>query len=126
MCCNRKNAQNLPRGNTSPIKKFVKPLKDYIVNIDLSQIEWRIAADLSGDKTMIDELWHGLDIHTDNATKFFGAGKYEKTSDEFKSLRTTAKVLGFRLLTIRGVHMATYEMNCVNSWNLSSIDWRQS
>ena len=98
MCCNRKNAQNLPRGNTSPIKKFVKPLKDYIVNIDLSQIEWRIAADLSGDKTMIDELWHGLDIHTDNATKFFGAGKYEKTSDEFKSLRTTAKVLGFRLL----------------------------
>ena len=92
------NGQNLPRGGTSPIKKFFKPKYDYIVNLDLGQIEWRMAAELSRDPVMLHELYTDLDIHADNAVRFFGAGKYAPDSAEFKSLRSIAKTFTFRLL----------------------------
>lgn len=92
------NGQNFPRSGTSPIKKFFKSSNGVIVNLDLAQIEWRIAAELSRDEVMLDELRHGLDIHADNAVRFFGAGKFSPDSKEFKALRTTAKVMSFRLL----------------------------
>lgn len=85
------NGQNFPRGGTSPIKTFFKSKQGVIVNIDLAQIEWRIAAELSRDPVMLHELNEGLDIHSDNALRFFGADKYPRDSAEFKRLRTTAK-----------------------------------
>lgn len=92
------NGQNLPRKGTSPIKKFFLPKNGYIVNLDLGQIEWRIAAELSRDPVMLDELNHGLDFHADNALKFFGADKFPRDSDEFDKRRNTAKTFGFRML----------------------------
>lgn len=92
------NGQNFPRGGTSPIKTFFKSKQGVIVNIDLAQIEWRIAAELSRDPVMLHELNEGLDIHSDNALRFFGADKYPRDSAEFKRLRTTAKTMSFRLL----------------------------
>ena len=92
------NGQNFPRSGTSPIKKLIVSHLGCILNGDLSQIEWRIAAALSGDETMIRELREGLDIHTDNAIRFFGAGKFDRHSKEFKKLRNAAKTLAFRLL----------------------------
>lgn len=92
------NGQNFPRSGTSPIKKLIVSSLGCLLNGDLSQIEWRIAAALCGDETMIRELIDGLDIHTDNAIRFFGAGKFDRHSKEFKKLRNAAKTLAFRLL----------------------------
>ncbi len=92
------NGQNFPRGGTSPIKTFFKSKQGVIINLDLAQIEWRIAAELSRDPVMLHELETGLDIHADNAIRFFDAGQYERGSKEFKKVRTTAKTMSFRLL----------------------------
>lgn len=92
------NGQNFPRGGTSPIKTFFKSKQGVIINLDLAQIEWRIAAELSRDPVMLHELDTGLDIHADNAIRFFGAGQYERGSKEFKKVRTAAKTMSFRLL----------------------------
>ena len=98
MSSSNPNGQNFPRKGTSPIKKFFKSTRGLIVNLDLAQIEWRIAAELSQDPTMIQELKDGLDIHSSNAIHVFGADKNKMTKEAFKEVRTTAKVLGFRSL----------------------------
>lgn len=92
------NGQNFPRNGTSPIKTFFKSKQGVIINLDLAQIEWRIAAELSRDPVMLHELDTGLDIHADNAIRFFDAGQYERGSKEFKKVRTAAKTMSFRLL----------------------------
>lgn len=68
---------------------------DLMLNVDLSQIEFRIAAAVSGDATMIKEVQDGVDVHTDNAIKIFGA---DPGSPGFSEVRTTAKIVTFRLL----------------------------
>lgn len=91
------NMQNLARSKTSPIKKIFIPrhTEHVILNADLSQLEWRVAACLAQDKVAIDEIIRDVDYHSDNAIKFF---KANPNSPEFDSIRTMAKVLGFRLL----------------------------
>jgi DNA polymerase-1 len=59
-----------------------------ILAADLSQLEWRVAALLSGDPVAIQEINDGADIHLDNAIKFFGDA----------SFRQAAKIMTFRLL----------------------------
>lgn len=92
------NGQNLPRGSTSPLKKLIIPRYDYIVNADLSQIEWRTAAALSHDPIMCDEIRHDFDVHTDSAKRWFNGGDLDTSSKEFKKIRTTAKIFNFRML----------------------------
>lgn len=82
------NGQNLPRGKTSSIKQIFVPKYDKIGNIDLDQIEWRVAGVLSQDPVILGEIAKGVDYHLDNALRFFGDKKY----------RTDAKIFGFRLL----------------------------
>jgi DNA polymerase I len=91
------NAQNLPRGNTSPLKKLFYSKNGFIINADLSQIEWRTAAALSGDQIMIDEINHGFDVHTYAAHTHFNAPADESTK-AFKAVRTTAKIYNFRMI----------------------------
>ena len=70
-----------------------------IVNADLSQLEWRVAAFLSQDPVAMKEIIEDLDYHRDNAIKFFGANPdLDNDHPDFKPIRTTAKVFGFRLL----------------------------
>jgi DNA polymerase I len=92
------NLQNLPRKGTNPIKRCFFSNNGCMINLDLAQIEFRVAAELSRDPVMLKELKDGLDTHADNAIRFFDAGKYAKDSDEFKKLRTAAKIFTFRLL----------------------------
>ena len=92
------NGQNLPRKGTSPIKKVVLSRNGRIINVDLSQIEWRMAAELSKDPTAIREIREGIDAHADNAIRFFGADKYPRDSKEFSALRTDAKIFLFRMI----------------------------
>lgn len=59
-----------------------------IIDADLSSLEYKVAAQLSGDPVMIAEICNGLDPHGSNATLFFGDIKY----------RQEAKVFTFRIL----------------------------
>jgi DNA polymerase I-like protein with 3'-5' exonuclease and polymerase domains len=63
-------------------------LNGLILVIDLSQLEWRVAAWLSQDPVAMKEIIDGVDCHLDNAIKFFGDAKY----------RQDAKIMTFRLL----------------------------
>ena len=58
------------------------------MDADASQLEWRVAAELSQDPEMINEIKYGIDIHSDNAKNFFGDLKF----------RQDAKIFSFRLL----------------------------
>ncbi len=91
------NMQNIPRTGTSPLKKVFIPInKDWmIIDADLAQIEWRIAAELSRDKVMLQELKDGVDIHSLNAILFF---KVSKDTPDFKKYRQASKTISFRLL----------------------------
>ena len=90
------NGQNFPRskededGFTNPLKSIFIPSRDdgLILAIDLSQLEWRVAAWLSQDPVAMREILDGVDCHLDNAVKFFGDAKY----------RQAAKIMTFRLL----------------------------
>jgi DNA polymerase I-like protein with 3'-5' exonuclease and polymerase domains len=62
-----------------------------IIDADLSSLEYRMAAFLSQDKLMIQEIVEGLDIHAANAVNLFGDVKY----------RQEAKILTFRMLRNR-------------------------
>lgn len=94
------NGQNLPRGTTSPIKKLflASPGDNFIINCDLSQIEWRTAAGLSQDETMCDEVRHGFDTHTFAAQEWFGGKDLDRDSPEFKAKRQSAKTFNFRMI----------------------------
>ncbi len=96
LASSKPNGQNFPRGKTSPIKTVLVPKEgNVVVNGDLKQIEWRMAAALCRDVTMITEINDDIDTHTDNACKFFGTNP---EAPDFDGVRTTAKIVTFRLL----------------------------
>lgn len=67
-----------------------------IISIDFSTIEVRIAAILSQDTLMLEELKQGLDLHADNAKRLFD--KKDISADE----RTLAKAMTFGILYGQG------------------------
>ena len=92
------NGQNFPRSGTAPIKKLIKSVFGFIVNADLSQIEWRNAGALSKDKVMCEELWHDFDVHSDRARRSFGGDKEDPHSKAFKAMRQASKTFNFRMI----------------------------
>jgi DNA polymerase-1 len=97
------NSQNFPRSGTSPIKEVIIPRLDGILNADLSQIEWRMAAFLSQDRTMIREINGGIDQHSSACTSLM---ELPLTKEN----RTDAKVFNFRMIyggTAYGYYMDT-------------------
>lgn len=91
------NSQNLPRGNTSPIKKCIVPRHDLIYQVDLSQIEWRGAAFLSQDPVMIGEINDKIDQHARAVTELMEMKFTDKKDPESKKNRDHAKVFNFRI-----------------------------
>ena len=71
------NMQNMPRGGTFPVKKvFVSRWDDgEIMEADFAQLEFRVAAFLSQDKTAIDEVTTGFDVHSYTAKVISDAGQ---------------------------------------------------
>lgn len=98
------NGQNYPkRGARAKVYRtmFVPPPGYYVVEADLSQAELRIAACMSGDKTMIEIYRSGGDIH--RATGAIVAGLSTEEFDELekseqKELRQKAKAVNFGFL----------------------------
>jgi DNA polymerase I-like protein with 3'-5' exonuclease and polymerase domains len=90
------NGQNASRSKEDE-DGFANPLKSVFISkrpgglilvVDLSQLEWRVAAWLAQDSVAMQEIIDGVDCHSDNAIKFFGDIKY----------RQDAKIMTFRLL----------------------------
>lgn len=97
MSCSQPNLQNIP------IKgEFGKEIRSFFVaeegfqfiSADYSQMELRVAADVSGDKKMIAAFKAGEDIHTTTASEIFDLPA-DKIS---KAQRKLAKTLNFGVL----------------------------
>ena len=71
------NMQNMPRGGTFPIKKVFKSRWEggQIMEADFAQLEFRVAAFLSQDKTAIEEVTTGFDVHSYTAKVISDAGQ---------------------------------------------------
>jgi DNA polymerase I-like protein with 3'-5' exonuclease and polymerase domains len=92
------NSQNLPRGSTSPIKRCISPRLHFLVQFDLSQIEWRAAAWLSQDRVMMHEVNTGVDQHIEACKGIMGLKFVDKHDPESKINRDYAKVFNFRMI----------------------------
>ena len=102
------NLQNIPARKRDDVdidlegatirKAFVAPLGMLLYAPDLSQIEMRMAANLSGDETMIRLITGGMDIH-DNTTQYItGKTEDQMSPSEWKNARFIAKTVGFGTL----------------------------
>jgi DNA polymerase I-like protein with 3'-5' exonuclease and polymerase domains len=74
--------------------KFVADLGKVLVVADFSQIELRVAAELSGEKIMIQAYADGRDLHTETAARLKGVDQDKVTKND----RTSAKIANFGLL----------------------------
>lgn len=92
------NGQNLPRGNTSPLKRCIRPTLDGIMQEDVSQMEWRDAAWLSQDKTMIEEINSGVDQHIATVRDLMELEFIDKNDPISKENRFNAKIFNFRMI----------------------------
>jgi DNA polymerase-1 len=92
------NLQNIPirteRGREIR-KAFVPRDENYtLLSADYSQIELRVAAELSGDAGMIETFQKGRDIHTETAVKIYGLSEDHVTDD----MRRQAKTVNFGII----------------------------
>jgi DNA polymerase-1 len=91
MACDHPNLQNVPR--SGPLRSYIRaPEGRIFVVADYSQIELRIAAQISGDTEMISAYTEGRDLHTLTARSLSGK---ETVSKEDRKL---AKAVNFGLL----------------------------
>ena len=88
------NMQNMPRGNTFPVKKVFVSRWDggYIMEADFAQLEFRVAAFLSQDKAAMDEIATGFDVHSYTAKVISDAG--EPTTRQEAKEHTFAPLFG--------------------------------
>jgi DNA polymerase I-like protein with 3'-5' exonuclease and polymerase domains len=88
------NMQNMPRGNTFPVKKvFVSRWEGgYICEADFAQLEFRTAAFLAQDKVAMEEIDTGFDVHSYTAKVISDAG--QKTSRQEAKAHTFAPLFG--------------------------------
>ncbi|MCP1773037.1 DNA polymerase-1 [Neisseria perflava] len=97
LASNNPNLQNIPIRTPEGRRvrrAFTAPAGKTIISADYSQIELRIMAHLSGDKTLIEAFRHGEDIHRRTAAEVFGVAPEQVTSDQ----RRYAKTINFGLI----------------------------
>ncbi len=91
------NLQNIPVRTAEGRRireAFIAAPGSKIVSADYSQIELRIMAHLSGDRSLIEAFARGEDIHRHTAAEVFGAAAGEVTGEQ----RRYAKVINFGLI----------------------------
>ena len=91
------NLQNIPVRSEEGRRiraAFIATTNSVIVSADYSQIELRIMAHLSEDKSLITAFENSQDIHSATAAEIFGVSNLKVTSDQ----RRTAKVINFGLI----------------------------
>lgn len=94
---NNPNLQNIPvrdeRGREIR-KAFIPEEGNIFLSADYSQIELRLMAHLSRDRSMIDDFLSGSDIHAATASKIFGVDIKEVT----REMRSRAKTANFGII----------------------------
>jgi DNA polymerase I len=91
------NLQNIPIRTPEGRKirlAFIAPEGYTLVAADYSQIELRIMAHLSGDKSLLDAFDKGLDIHKTTAAEVFSVSIDDVNNDQ----RRAAKAINFGLI----------------------------
>jgi DNA polymerase-1 len=94
---NDPNLQNIPVRTAEGRRireAFVAPPGSKIVSADYSQIELRIMAHLSGDKSLIDAFSRGEDVHRHTASEVFDTPAKDVSAEQ----RRYAKVINFGLI----------------------------
>jgi DNA polymerase-1 len=94
---NDPNLQNIPVRTAEGRRireAFIAPPGSRIVSADYSQIELRIMAHLSGDKSLVEAFASGQDVHRHTAAEVFDTPPAEVTSEQ----RRYAKVINFGLI----------------------------
>lgn len=94
---NEPNLQHIPVRNEEGRRirqAFIAPKGYKIISADYSQIELRIMAHLSQDKSLLDAFSHDKDIHRVTASEILGKTESEVTSEE----RRRAKAVNFGLI----------------------------
>ena len=88
------NMQNMPRGGTFPIKRVFISRWDggKIIESDFAQLEFRTAAFLAQDKTAMQEIDTGFDVHSYTAKVISDAG--QPTSRQEAKAHTFAPLFG--------------------------------
>jgi len=97
------NLQNIPtKGDMGREVRnaFIAPPKCVLAAFDYSQIEIRVLAALSKDKTLIQVFKGGGDVHASVASRVFGVPEKEVTKD----MRRKAKVINFGIIYGMGVN----------------------
>ncbi|VEE06202.1 DNA polymerase I [Neisseria animalis] len=97
LASNNPNLQNIPIRTFEGRRvrrAFTAPAGKTIVSADYSQIELRIMAHLSGDKTLIEAFKNGEDIHRRTAAEVFGLAPELVGSEQ----RRYAKTINFGLI----------------------------
>lgn len=76
-------------------KSFVSRNSDFILlAADYSQVELRLVASMSGDKTMIHDFQNNIDIHRATASRIYGIPLFDVSRDE----RRNAKSVNFGII----------------------------
>lgn len=91
------NLQNIPvklEMGRNIRKVFISDKGCKLVDADYSQVELRVLAHMSKDKTMIDAFKHNEDIHTKTASQVFNVSMDEVTSKQ----RSDAKAVNFGIV----------------------------
>jgi len=97
------NLQNIPTRTDlgRQIRKaFIAPKGHNLISFDYSQIELRLAAQMSGDKKMIAAFDRGVDIHSTTASLINNV----KLDEVTKKMRSEAKAVNFGILYGQGPH----------------------
>ncbi|MCP2039765.1 DNA polymerase-1 [Neisseria sp. HSC-16F19] len=97
LASNNPNLQNIPirtEEGRRVRRAFAAPAGALIVSADYSQIELRIMAHLSGDKTLLEAFKNGEDIHRRTAAEVFGIAPEHVSSEQ----RRYAKTINFGLI----------------------------
>ena len=91
------NLQNIPiRTDEGKLIRTAFESKEgfSLVSMDYSQIELRLIAHISDEKTMLEAFDRGVDIHADTASKVFNIPLQQMTSD----IRRKAKAINFGII----------------------------
>ena len=97
LASNNPNLQNIPIRTAEGRRvrrAFTAPQGSVIVSADYSQIELRIMAHLSGDKTLITAFQNGEDVHRRTAAEVFGIAPENVSPEQ----RRYAKTINFGLI----------------------------
>lgn len=97
LASNNPNLQNIPIRTAEGRRvrrAFTAPQGSVIVSADYSQIELRIMAHLSGDKTLITAFQNGEDVHRRTAAEVFGTAPENVSPEQ----RRYAKTINFGLI----------------------------